>query len=70
MRLSDMTDNPKYLKPAQVPNLYPMSRSQVYVLMNQGLIKSKMLRRPGNIRGTRLVLVESIESWIASCPSK
>jgi hypothetical protein len=61
---------PKWLKPGQVPDHYPLSRSQVYVLLNHGLIKSRTLRRPGNVRGTRLVLVESIEQFIESCPSK
>jgi hypothetical protein len=64
------TSNPKYLKPGQVPRHYPIGRSQIYVLIKGGHVKSKMLRLPGNIRGTRIVLVESIEQFINSCPEK
>jgi hypothetical protein len=53
-----------------VPNYYPLSRAFVYVLMNDGHIKSKMLRRHGNVRGARLVSTESIEAYIESCPSE
>jgi hypothetical protein len=64
-------DEPKYLKPGQVPFYYPIfSRSQVYVHIHDGNFKTKLLRRRGNIRGTRLVLVESIEAYIASCGEK
>jgi hypothetical protein len=65
-----VTSNPKYLKPGQVPQYYPICRTQIYVLIKEGHVKSKVLRRPGNIRGTRLVLVESIEAYINSCPDR
>jgi len=63
--------NPKYLKVGQVPKHYPIfGRSNVYNHIRDGTFKSKLLRRPGNVSGTRIVLVESIEAYIASCSEK
>jgi hypothetical protein len=61
---------PEYVKPHQVPFYYPVCRSQVYTLEKLGLIKTKSLRLPGNVRGTKLVLLESVRQYIESCPSK
>jgi len=60
----------KYLKPGKVPEHYPVSRSQTYVHIAAGNFKTRMLRLPGNVRGTRVVLTESIEAYINGCPEK
>jgi hypothetical protein len=65
------TSGPRHLKPNQVPFYYPVfSRSQVYVHIGAGHFKTKMLRLPGNVRGTRVVFTESIEAYINSCSEK
>ena len=63
------TIEPTYIRPAQAPR-YGVSRSTAYNWMNDGLIKSVVVRRPGNVRGTRLISVESLKALIESCPAK
>ena len=55
----------KYLRPAQVPRRYPFSRSILYELLGDGKIKSISVRKPGGVRGIRLVSVASIEAFLA-----
>ena len=55
----------KYLRPAQVPRRYPFSRSILYELLGAGKIKSISVRKPGGVRGIRLVSVASIEDFLA-----
>ena len=45
-------------------------RSTLYNLIADGVIKTKVIRRPGNARGIRLISVESLRDYIESCPSK
>jgi hypothetical protein len=59
--LCDLT----YLRPAQVPRRYPFSRSILYELLGAGKIKSISVRKPGSVRGIRLVSVASIEAFLA-----
>jgi hypothetical protein len=49
----------RYLKPSQVPRVYPISRTRLYELLNQGHVKSVKLG------GARLVSVDSIEAFLA-----
>jgi hypothetical protein len=55
----------EYLRPAQVPRRYPFSRSTLYELLGAGKIKSISVRKPGSVRGIRLVSVASIEAFLA-----
>ena len=55
----------KYLRPAQVPRRYPFSRSILYELLGAGKIESVSVRKPGGVRGIRLVSVASIEAFLA-----
>lgn len=41
-----------------------LSRSYLFALIRDGKIKSKVLRKPGNIRGIRLVLLRSVYDYI------
>ena len=54
-----------YLRPNQVPRKYPFSRALVYELLASGDVKSICLRKPGNVRGIRLIPVSSIETYLA-----
>jgi len=60
--------DPEYIRVEEVKARFGFSRSFAYDLMSAGLIKSKVLRRPGNIRGARLLSVESIRSYIEAQP--
>ena len=55
----------KYLRPAQVPRRYLFSRSILYELLGAGKIESVSVRKPGGVRGIRLVSVASIEAFLA-----
>jgi hypothetical protein len=54
-----------YLRPGQVPRRYPISRSLVYELLGAGQIRSISLRKPGGVRGIRLIPVDSIECHLS-----
>jgi hypothetical protein len=54
-----------YLRPGQVPRRYPISRSLLYELLGSGKIKSISLRKPGGVRGIRLIPVDNIECYLA-----
>jgi hypothetical protein len=59
---------PEFIRPSQIQARFGISRSVAYELIGIGKIKSKVLRRPGNIRGMRLVSVESIRQFIEAQP--
>lgn len=63
-------DIPEFAKPKQIAHWFPLSHSQVYVLMNEGLIKSHLLKLKGNRKGMRLVSTASVRKYIESCPAK
>ena len=54
---------PEYIRPAQAP-LYGISRSLLCEWIKEGRVKSFSPRRKGNIRGPRLVSVESLRKCI------
>ena len=49
----------KFLRPNQVPRVYPLSRATVYKLLGQGVIKSIQVGH------ARLISVASIEGYLA-----
>jgi hypothetical protein len=55
----------KFLKPVQVPKVYPISRARLYQVLADGSIKSILLRQKHSIRGSRLISVASIEAYLA-----
>jgi hypothetical protein len=55
----------KFLRPVQVPKVYPISRARLYQLLADGSIKSILLRQKHSIRGSRLISVASIEAYFA-----
>jgi hypothetical protein len=62
-------DEQFYIRPAQAKR-FGFGKSQLYVLMDKGLVKSKMMKLPGNKKGCRLVEVKSLLQFIESLPSK
>jgi hypothetical protein len=49
---------------------FSIGRSLAYLLIECGDIKSKVLRRAGNIKGKRLIFVPSVREFIASLPGE
>lgn len=45
-----------------------VSRSLLYELIGSGQIVSKVLRKPGHIRGIRLISVRSLDAFIDALP--
>jgi hypothetical protein len=48
---------------------YGIGRSHAYLLIRDGAIKSISLRRGGNVRGKRLIEVESVRRFLSTCPA-
>jgi hypothetical protein len=49
---------------------FGIGRSLAYLLIQRGDIASKVLRRPGNIKGKRLIFVPSVREYIARQPNE
>jgi len=54
----------RYIRPAQGP-LYGVSRATIYNWIRDGLLKTTLVRRPGNKGGVRLIEVASLEKLIS-----
>jgi hypothetical protein len=63
------SDPPAYIRPSQAPH-FGISRSTLYNLISDGVVKTKLVRRRGNTKGIRLISVESLRAYIEGCPSK
>ena len=60
----------EWLRPAEVPLVYPCSRSYLYVLLEEQKIHSICVRKKGNRRGMRFVSVESLRNFFEGYASK
>ncbi len=71
MKLPQITNTPapEFVQVPQAVSMFGISRSAIYNLIGDGSIKSVCLRRRGNIRGTRLVSVDSMRSFLNSLPA-
>jgi hypothetical protein len=49
-----------------VQDLFGVKRGIAYRWMNQGKIKSVLIREPGNIQGVRLIHLASVRDYITS----
>jgi hypothetical protein len=61
--------DPEYIRPAEAPR-FGISRSTTYNWIADGIIKSVVVRRPGNTRGVRLISVSSLRACMEGSPSK
>jgi hypothetical protein len=66
---SHTIQTPEFIRPGDVPKYFSISRASVYQLITAGLVKSKSLKRPGNIRGIRLISTESLRAYIEAQPA-
>lgn len=54
----------RWLRVEEAVRTRGLSRSLLYELIRDGKIKSSALRKPGNIRGIRLISAESLDAYI------
>jgi hypothetical protein len=60
----------EFIDLAGLERQFNIRRSTAYTLISEGAIRSVVLRRPGKIKGRRLVDVTSVRSFLASQPSE
>ncbi|NBW14018.1 MAG: hypothetical protein EBR82_39070 [Caulobacteraceae bacterium] len=56
--------------PRPPQRLEGLSRAEIYLLAKDGKIRCKILRKPGNERGIRLINVPSVRAYIDSIPDE
>ena len=59
----------EYIRPSQVSR-FGISRSSAYNLISDGVLRTRVIRRPGTKKGIRLIETASLREYIESCPSK
>lgn len=62
------TAEAEWIRIADVTPRFGIRRSKCFELLSSGAIKSRVIRNPGNVRGVRLISVESIRHFIESQP--
>lgn len=60
------TEPVEWLRVPQAAQRFSLSRSTLYVLMQEGKIRSCSLRRKGAVRGARRISAESIRMYLES----
>lgn len=53
----------EFLRPKEVPLLFPMSRSYLYQMIEEQKVHSLCIRKKGNRRGMRWVSVDSLKEF-------
>ena len=61
---------PEYIRPLQAELRFGIARATIYNMMADGVIETRVLRRPGKTKGLRLISTSSLRRYIQSCPSK
>jgi len=59
---------PEWVRVPDAVQYCGISRSLLYELIGSGRIISKVLRKPGHIRGIRLISVSSLDTFINNLP--
>jgi hypothetical protein len=59
-----ISDIGEYIRPGDVKRCFSISRAQTYNILNAGLVRSKLVKFPGNRRGMRLIEVASLREYI------
>ena len=47
--------------------LQGLSRATIYLLINEGRVKSACLKKPGNLTGIRLIWLKSLMDYLERC---
>ena len=58
--------HPRWLRVAAVSKYYSIPRSRVYELLNEGALRTAVLKKKGNQRGIRLICATSLESLLST----
>jgi hypothetical protein len=58
--------NPEWLRIARIPAIYGLSRSHIWLKIQDGTLQSIHVRAPGATRGVRLVKVSSVKEYLNS----
>jgi hypothetical protein len=64
---SSVTSSPEFVDSKGMRQMFGISRTAAYDLINDGLIKSVSLRRKGRARGRRLYDVASVREYLMGC---
>lgn len=57
---------PEFLKIKEASRVFGIGKSSLYELIRAGKIKSVLLRKRGNLRGTRLISYDSLKNYLDS----
>ena len=66
--VDDARLKPEFLRVSAAVCYCGISRSLLYELIGSGKISSKILRKPGHIRGIRLISVTSLDEFLNNLP--
>src|SRR5262249_40592745 len=61
--------DPEFVDLPSLESKFGLKRSLAYLLINEGAIRSVVLRRRGTIKGKRLVDCASVRAFLASQPT-
>jgi len=61
---ANATQLPEFGRWRDVERLFGIKRGTLYNLINEGKIKSVMLRRKGNVHGCRLIHLASVSQYL------
>jgi len=64
---SSVSNSPEFIDARGMRQMFGISRTATYDLINDGLIKSVSLRRKGRARGRRLFDVASVREYLKGC---
>jgi hypothetical protein len=66
----DLTSaKPEWLRIPEAVRIFGIGRSTLYVLISEGKVKSRSLRRRGAIKGIRLISYDSLAAFIEGQPA-
>ena len=60
----------EYGRIADLDRIFGIRRSTAYLLLNEGKIKSRLVRHKGSTTGTRLIDFNSVREFLAAAPEK
>lgn len=63
-------DWPEFLRIREAVQLSRLTKPKLYQLINSGKIRSLSIRDRGKMRGTRLVVADSLREFLMSCEEK
>lgn len=68
--VSMVDDRAEWCRPGDMRDKFGIGRSEAYVLINAGQIRSFVLRHKGNSLGIRLINCDSVRQFLARCEAE